>query len=200
MIGQYSGGGGQASTVDSGAGIGGRKLLFMFGVLVAVTLLIAVLFYVLGGEPQAPVCGDSVCGRDENCFDCGDCRCTVGKYCSPTEKVCLRPVCGNSRCESLESPSSCCIDCFCSNPGEECNAETKKCEPIKLLLTEERAKELIESYYRLQGETVVSMNVRGPWRWDDVPILLVEVTVEDQGWPLKVGVYEDEKVIELPAL
>lgn len=149
-------------------------------------------------EPKGPVCGDSVCDPNENCFDCrDDCKCADDEYCSPTEKICIKPVCGNSKCESSEGPYTCCIDCFCTT-GEECNTETKRCEPIELEISEDRAKELIESYYQAQGETVVSMNVIGPFEWHDVPILLVEVTLEGQDWPSKVGVYESEEVTELP--
>ncbi len=151
-------------------------------------------------EPTGHVCGDGKCDASENCFDCKDCRCEKGMRCLPTEKVCFKPVCGDGKCMSPETPYTCCIDCFCVSSGEECNTDTKKCEPIKLSITEDRARELIESHYEFEGKTVVSMNVRGPWKWNDVPILLVEVTIEDQGWPSKVGVYEDEKVEELPAM
>ncbi len=151
-------------------------------------------------EPEGPECGDGVCDASENCFDCKDCRCGTGMRCSPTEKICVKPVCGDGRCESPEEPYTCCIDCFCTNPSEECNTDTKKCELIELSLSEERARELIESHYESEGKTVVSMNARGPWKWDDVPILLFEVTIDGQEWPSKVGVYEDERVEELPAM
>ena len=150
--------------------------------------------------PEKSKCGDGVCDASENCFDCKDCRCERDERCSPAEKVCIKPVCGDGNCMSPEDPYTCCLDCFCVSPGEQCNTDTNKCELITLSLTEERARELIESHYESDGKTVISMNSRGPWKWDGVPILLFEVTLDSQSWSSKVGVYEDEKVEELPAM
>lgn len=150
-------------------------------------------------KPSNPVCGNSVCDSGENCFDCPtDCKCQSGEYCSTTEKICLKPTCGNSKCESLESPDNCCLDCLCMNPGEECNKDTKKCEPITLTISKDRARELVTKYYQDKGKTVVSMTLL-PWMWDGTPVYRVDATISGEYLPGRVKVYENETIEEVMA-
>jgi len=70
-----------------------NKVIYVLIGLVLLIVFVSVLFFISARES---VCGNGICEVDENCFDCPkDCECVDGEYCSPEEKICVMPTCGD---------------------------------------------------------------------------------------------------------
>ncbi len=91
-------------------------------------------------------CGNSICEQGENCFDCPkDCKCNEDKYCSSTEKKCIKPICGDKTCERLENCSNCPVDCGACKITSFCG--DNKCDADELCSTCPRDCGICQSTY-----------------------------------------------------
>jgi len=130
---------------------------FLLVILIVSTIAVVVIgFYIVQntGRPES-VCGNNVCEKNENCFDCPqDCKCPTGKHCSENTRSCVAPACGNQECELFEDPSGCCIDCGCWTPGEVCNMTANICQKGDIKISDQEVKEAVINYYKSKGITI----------------------------------------------
>jgi hypothetical protein len=166
--------------------------------VIAAVVLVSVFILFLRPEKQPEVvCGDKVCDKTENCYDCStDCKCESNEYCPEKNKKCTEPICGNGKCEPFEIPENCCDDCPCTIAGEVCNKDTHACES-EIQLSDERVKQLATEYFEKKGITVISVNVEGPGKYQNKIGKVAGVRIPDQKWLTRVLVTEQEEVIEL---
>ncbi len=142
--------------------------------------------------------GDGICDVSENCWDHQkDCKCDKGEFCSKEEKKCVKPECGNGKCEQYENSYTCCLDCECILPGEFCNEDTKKCETPEMKLSDEKALEIAKKYFEDKEIDAGSAVVGRVSAYNEELIKVVNVPIS-HGRFLSVGVTEDGRVIELP--
>jgi hypothetical protein len=168
-------------------------------VLIAVVIILIFFFFQKPPEQPKVVCGDKVCDKTENCFDCAvDCKCGSSQYCPEETKKCTRPVCGNGKCEPFESSDNCCNDCKCTIPGDVCNVTTHKCES-QIQISDDKVKELITQFYQNQSINVTSISVSGPGEYQGKLGKQASVTIEGQGWMNHLLVTDSGEVIEIPA-
>jgi len=141
--------------------------------------------------------GDGICDVSENCWDHPkDCKCDDGEFCSIDEKVCVKPVCGNSKCEQYENQQNCCNDCKCILPGEYCNEVSNKCEIKSMELSDEDAVKYANDYFEDKGMYAENIEVTGISGYNDEPVKMVKVQVSE-GYVLYVGVTESGEIIDM---
>ncbi|MEM5874472.1 MAG: hypothetical protein QW641_00895 [Candidatus Aenigmatarchaeota archaeon] len=144
---------------------------------------------------KAPVCGNLVCEKGENCLNCKiDCSCQFGMYCH--EGVCISPTCGNKKCEPFETPYECCIDCECWGKGEICNIEINKCEIREIKISDEKIKELVIEYFKNKSKEIEKIEIKDLITWENKLGKNVIVVLKNQEWFIPIIVTEDEKIIE----
>jgi hypothetical protein len=105
----------------------------------------------------------SRCGPLENCFtNPKDCACPSDYYCSNESKFCVKPNCGNGKCEPGEYVDTCCTDCGCAYPNcQECDNKTNICSAREVELSDESAIQAVKDYYLNKGkvtDTIIMIN------------------------------------------
>jgi len=170
------------------------KLYILITVLIIST---AVSIYLIFFTEKTAICGDEICGRSENCFDCPkDCKCKLGSYCDSTRKDCNAPKCGNKVCEPFESMENCCDDCSCTSKYETCNKTTHICEMPVAQISDERAKELATQYFLNQNKTVEEFGIITSTVYNDKPAKSVGIRLKDEIGVRIIIVTEDGQVFE----
>jgi len=168
-------------------------------ILAICVLAVILFFWRFKTEKISTICGNGRCETRENCWNCGiDCKCGKEEYCSFKDKKCLKLVCGNGICEPFEDSENCCLDCQCPLLSLACNEETKKCEAKKIKLSDEKALQLTNQYFRNLGKEVKKSEVLGIGVSFDKLIKKVRVQTTD-GQIEYLGITEEEEIFTLPA-
>lgn len=182
-----------------------NKLIYIVIGLVIVGMIVSFFLFfrpepVIKPPVTQVVCGNNICEIEENCFDCShDCKCKSNEYCSDQSKECVVPVCGNGECEQSETPKNCCDDCGCFVPDEICNQVTHKCGPPQVNLSDERLRELVDTYFRNQGKRVSSVGEIRSRLYEGEPAKSCVVTLEgEEDRVYNIIVTETEEIIEIP--
>jgi len=164
-----------------------------WAVTIAVVIVAAVFFMYWQSKET---CGDGRCSPSENCFDCRkDCLCPDGEYCLLQEKRCVKPVCGNKKCEYFEN--DCCIDCGCTEPGYVCDQTINQCVQGKFTLSDAAVKAAVYSYYKNLGKEVDSVSIGEPASWENKAGRSVKVSIKGQDGIISGVVTEDKEFIDV---
>lgn len=122
-------------------------------IIIPLIVMIIIVFVSGCTQQQAPVqnvCGDNICGINEDCNNCpDDCACASDEYCSDIG-ICKKYVCGDGICSGNEN-NTCCIDCGCPE-NQICNKIINQCQ-IKANISNENVREIAIEYINSQQIT-----------------------------------------------